>query len=222
MQEQIGDIGRFAFSTNIVEVGGILVDQIRGTQDAIGDAGADLRSAIEDSGRVAARGAVGFSDQIIRALDDAFAEVNAAVAAQAQEFRAAQIAAVGRGRGREAGLEEVFNQIVAGGGTEQQQIANLRRRAANQARIIRDACTGCRKGAARGRRTAQQKLAGINERRRAIEASIAADQKAAAKEQDRIREDAAREQDRLFLQAQEDARTRQERRIILAEDTPAL
>jgi hypothetical protein len=65
-------------------------------------------------------------------------------------------------------------------------------------------------------------LAQINQQITSIEEGIAADQKRAQEEQRRIREQAAQEASQAFLQQQEDARTRAQRQVTLAEDTPQL
>lgn len=56
----------------------------------------------------------------------------------------------------------------------------------------------------------------------AIEKSIAADQKAAQDEAQRVRDQAKADRDRAFLQQQEDARTAQQRLVSRADDTPTL
>jgi TP901 family phage tail tape measure protein len=202
------------------------IDVIKeGTEDgaeAVVGAGAELRSAIEQSSRNAAAGARDFGDQIIRGFNDAFAGINAAIAARAREFRAAQLQAVRGGLGQAAGLDEAFNQIVAGGATPQEQVSALRRQAVVQAKIIEDAGPNAAGVLLEARRTAQEKLASINTQIVSIEKSIAAERKSALDEANRIAEEAQREADQAFLGRQQDVRSQQERRVGLADETEGL
>lgn len=192
------------------------------TSDAAANAGAEIRSSIEDAGRNAARGAVDFGDQITRAIDDSFARIDTTLAQVQRNLRAAAIRSIGQSGGQAAGLAEQFDAILAGGGTLREQIASLQRQAQVQATIIRTAGPNAAGVVLEARREAQAELARINQQIVSLEGQIAADQKQAQDAAQRVREEAQRERDRSFLQAQEDARTSQERRITFAEDTPAL
>ena len=192
------------------------------TADEARKSGVEIRGGIEDASRAAAAGADQFLKDAARGIGAGFDQINTAIREGVAKARAAQIAAVGAGAGQQSGLEEVFNQIVAGGGSAQAQVANLKRQAAVQARIIAKAGPDAAGVLLEARREAQAKLASINSQITGIEKQIAADAKAAQDEQQRVREDAKRERDQNFLQAQQDARTAAERRVTLAEDTPQL
>lgn len=197
----------------------------RGSKDVEDEAqksGLAIRDALEESGRQASRGAESFADQITNALHDAFALVNSTIANAQKSIRAGQIASVGRAGGQAAGLQEQFDAIVAGGGSLQAQIANLKRQAQVQAKIIANAGPNAAGVLLEARREAQAKLAQINGQIVSIENQIASDQKAAQDEAARIREDAKRASDQAFLQTQEDARSRQGRLVDLAGDTEGL
>jgi hypothetical protein len=239
-------VGAFGAVADAIPAGGFLVDvsktafkfgnivgQIntaknlldRGGSDTAKQAektGVEIRDAIEEAGREGARGAQSFADQITAALEDAFALVNRSIAQARQNARSAAFGAVARGTGQEAGLQEQFDKIVAAGGGDQAQLANLKRRAQVQANIIRKAGPDAAGELLKARRAAQAKLAEINGQIVAIEKGIASDQKSANDELRRIREQAQQDRDRSFLQAQEDARTANERLVTLASDTPQL
>jgi hypothetical protein len=199
------------------------------TSEGAAKTGVEIHDALEAAGRVAARGAVPFGQQITNALDTAFGLVNDKLAEKTREFRSAQLGATARGGGQQAGLEEVFNRIVSAGGSSQQQIANLRRQAEVQAKIIDAAGPDAAGVLLERRRAAQAQLAQINQQITSIENQVTADQKSAAADQQRaaderqrIREAQKRARDQEFLQIQEDARTGQERLITQAGDTPRL
>jgi TP901 family phage tail tape measure protein len=200
----------------------VLKQNTDGAKEEIKNGGVDLRSAIEDAGREASRGAVSFGEQITGAIDSAFALVRTTLAQAQQAVRSQALGATARGAGQAAGLEEAFDQILAGGGSAQQQIAALQRQAEVQAKIIADAGPNAAGVLLQRRREAQARLASINQQIVGLENQIAAEQKAAQDEAARIRQDAANARDRAFLQQQEDARTAQERRVTLADDTPQL
>ena len=190
--------------------------------EEIKNGGVALRSALEDSGREAARGAVSFGDRITNAIDDAFGSIRSRAAAAAQSVRTGLIQAVGQGQGQAAGLDEALNQVIAGGGSEQQQIANLQKQAQVQANIIATAGPNAAGVLLEARREAQAKLAQINSQITAIEGSIAADQQRARDEQQRIREQNERAAAAAFLERQADARGRQERLVGISSETDSL
>jgi hypothetical protein len=192
------------------------------TEETIKNGGVGLRDALESAGREAARGAVSFADQITGQLDEAFALVRAKLAQAQQAARGAALGATARGANQQSGLEEVFNQIVAGGGSAQAQIANLERQAAVQAQIIEDAGVNAAGVQLERRRDAQAKLASINSQITGIEESIAAEAQSARDEQDRIRKENQRAAAEQFLSIQEDARARQERLVGLSSETAGL
>jgi hypothetical protein len=178
--------------------------------------------AVEDAGREAARGAQGFQSNVVSAFQQGFEQINQAIRAGAAATRAAAAQAVQGGIGQAGGLEETFDQIVAGGGSQQQQIANLRRQAANQAKIIENAGPDAAGVLLQARRAAQTKLASINQQIVGIEKGIAADRASALAEANLIAEESQREADQAFLGRQQDARAGAERRVQLADETESL
>lgn len=104
------------------------------------------------------------ADGIEAGKGDVGKAVNNVVAFFQDELQAAINKGAGRvakrASGRQRGLEEEFNEILIGGGTPGQQIANLRKQAAQQQKII-DANTGATEAQIKARRTAKDKLAQI-------------------------------------------------------------
>lgn len=192
------------------------------TAETIKNGGVELRSAIEDSGREAARGAVSFQDQIIGSISTAFSAIRTAIQQRQTEIRGDQLRAARQGANQAAGLEEVFNQVVAQGGSQQQQLAVLKRQAEVQAKIIREAGPEAAGVLLQARREAQARLASINSQRQAIEEQIASDARAASEERLRTQQQAASLADQSLLNRQDLARQRQQNRITQAEDTPNL
>ena len=184
--------------------------------------GLEARGAIEDMGSAMEQGARSFQSEVVGAFQAGFEQINQAIRDGAAATRAAAAQAIGGAQGQAAGLDEQFDQIVAGGGSLQAQVANLRKQAAVQAKIIEEAGPNATGDLLKARRAAQARLAAINQQIVSLEKQIAAEQKQAQDEAARIQEQAANDRDRAFLQRQEDARTRQEQRITVAEDTPQL
>ena len=197
-------------------------DEGENTQDTAKKVGVDIRDGIESAGRDAARGAQTFQSSVVGAFQSGFDQINAAIREGAAKTRASIQQSILGGQGQQAGLEEAFNQIVAGGGSEQQQLANLRRQAETQAKIIAKAGPDAAGVILEERRAAQAKLAGIEKQITAIEESQAADAQAARDERQRIRDDSKRAADQSFLEEQQDARSRQERLVSLAGETEQL
>ena len=184
--------------------------------------GLEARGAIEDMGSAMGQGARSFQSEVVAGFQAGFDQINQAIRDGANATRAAITQSIGGAQGQAAGLAEQFNAIVGGGGSQQAQLANLRRQAAVQARIIAKAGPDAAGDILKARREAQQRLAGINQQIVSIEQQIASDARAAQDEAARIAQQAANDADRAFLQRQEDARTRAEQRITVAEDTPQL
>ncbi len=220
--KQVKQIGSFLVGTNIFNIKSQIEKLVEEPKKDMLTAGAEIASSIEDAGRIAARGAVPFGEQITGALDAAFALVQRSIQEGQQKIRSAQLGATAKGAGQQAGLEEAFSGILASGGSVQQQIANLRRQAEVQSKIIDEAGPNAAGVLLQRRRSAREKLGSINQQIISLEKGIAADQQAARDALQRIRDQAKSDADRAFLQAQEDARSRQDRLITVAGDTPAL
>ncbi len=182
-------------------------------------AAANIHSAIEDLTASAKADAASAETQITIAFNKAFGTVGDILAQATHRARGNILRDVRAQGGQQSGLEEAMNVILAGGGSEQQQIANLREQAARQAKIIEDAGPGAAGDLLKSRRAAQAKLASINQQIVGIEKGIAADEKAKNDAIKRIHEALKKERDRAFLQAQDDARTRQQILITAAGDT---
>ena len=160
---------------------GIAIRKASGdTGKEIDNAGADLRSGIEDASREAVKGAESLADRITNAIDDAFAAVNEALRKGRANARKAALEGVQGATGQQAGLEEAMSGILAAGGSPQQQIANLQRQAAVQAKIIERAGPDAAGVLLKARRAAREKLAEINQQIVSIQGDIAAQQKQAA------------------------------------------
>lgn len=206
----------------IKRIAELFSDEKDSAEEEIKNGGVELRGAIEDAGREASRGAVSFGDQISGAIQAANARIREAIASAQQNARNAALAGVRGAGGQAAGLEEQLDAIVAGGGTLQEQVANLRRQAQVQARIIERAGPDAQGVLLEARRAAQARLASINQQIVSIEGQITADQDRVNAEVRRLGEERQRNQAQAFLDAQADARARQERRVTLAEDTTGL
>lgn len=142
--------------------------------------GAETRSAIEDASREAVAAANDFGNKVAHGIEDAFDIVDAAVVHAISDFRKRQNAAIRQNQGQLAGLDEAMNKILAGGGSPQQQIANLRKQAQRQQRIIDIAGPNAAGGQLKARRQAQQALAQIQSQIDSLENEIVADQQKAA------------------------------------------
>lgn len=212
--------------TNIFEVVGFLGDQLgiegQKAQDSAEKVGVDVRDGLESAARQAVQGARSFQSEVVGALQPGFEQINQALRAGAAKVRAAAAASIQGAQGQQSGLEEAFDRIVAGGGSQQEQIANLRRQAATQARIIERAGPDAQGVLLEARRRAQAKQASIESQITSIEKSISAAAQAARDERQRIRDENKRNADQAFLVEQQDARDAAQRRVSLAGDTTQL
>lgn len=202
-----------------------VLGQAKDTADNMASAGALLRSSIEDAARQGVQGAESFGDQIVGALNDSFRAVNDAIAAARQAARTASIGAITGLGGQQAGLEEQFNQIVAAGGSSQEQIANLRQQAARQAAIIRRAGPDAAGVVLEARREAQASLAQINQQIKSLEDGIAADAKQAADDARQRAKDIQDErdrQDRDFIDLVSGRLAKIDNRVLAAQATASL
>lgn len=132
----------------------------------VNDLGVTVASGIEDAGRLA----------VVQART-AFTPVGDAIGTSMVE---AARASIKRSQGQLAGLAEEMNRILAAGGTPQQQIANLRRQAAKEQKIIDAAGPNAAGARLKARRDAQEALAQINQQIASLEEQIVADQQQAA------------------------------------------
>jgi TP901 family phage tail tape measure protein len=150
--------------------------------------GAAARSGLEDAGAAVKRGVNDLSVTVHSEIEDAgrlavvqasaaFSPVGDAIGFSMVE---AARASIKRSQGQLAGLAEDMNKILAAGGTPQQQIANLRRQAAKEQKIIDAAGPNAAGTRLKARRDAQEALALINQQIAALEDQIAADQQKAA------------------------------------------
>lgn len=152
-------------------------------------AGANLRSAIEDASREAVQAANDAGIQISGALGKAFSVVGDALASGIKNQVTAASRGVTQGQNQQTGLDDILNQVLLGGGTPQQQIAQLQKQFSVQQGIIDAASAGLTgltsgdKGFAtftKAVRDARDKQVQINGQIEAIQGQVAADQQARA------------------------------------------
>lgn len=157
-----------------------LADDADDAKKEILSAGVVVRGAIEDAAREGVAGAKDFGDQITAALDSALSSVGDMIQRAATTLRNKSLRSIRGGEGQSLGLEEQFNQIIAGGGSTQEQIANLQRQAATQARIIETAGPQAAGVALEARRRAQARLAQIAGQIKGIEDGLVREREAEA------------------------------------------
>jgi TP901 family phage tail tape measure protein len=220
------DIAKFSPSTpvGILNIGKAIKAAVTTTEDELGSLGANSRSAIEDAGRVAAQGAVGFGEQITRGFNTA---MNAAATAIERDIDAVFGRAAAQARlGSAAAGRQVLNLEFQGAGDTQIRGA-LEKQLADQRRLVavleaRDADKSKIDAAKQAAIATQDRIDAINS---SIQATVNANKSktdAAARAATDEAAKARAKADAAFLQSQEDARTRQERFVSLADDTPGL
>jgi TP901 family phage tail tape measure protein len=182
--------------------------------------GPDIRSSLEDAAAEAKRGAISLGPAIHSAVEDAGrqAVIDARTVGDkvGSALREGIFAGIRRATGQQAGLEEAMNEILASGGSPQQQIANLQKQAAAQAKIIADAGPNAAGNVLKERRAARQRLAAINQQITALQKQITADQQTAANAQEQAAKDAQAARDKAD-QAVLDSFTPAQNRLNLAE-----
>jgi TP901 family phage tail tape measure protein len=202
-----------------------LADDSEDAQKQIRNAGADIRSAIEDAGREGVAGARTFGDQISGAVGEALRNAGDVLAAAAKDFRNRTLRAVRGGEGQQSGLEEQFNAIIAGGGNQAQLLDNLRRQAQTQAKIIETAGPQAAGVALEARRRAQARLAQIAGQIKGIEDQIVQEREREAGEARQRAQDAQQardDADRSFIELVRGRVGAADNRALAAEATAGL
>ncbi len=152
-------------------------------------AAANLRSGIEDAGREAVLAANDAGSKIERALGQAFNLFGTNIEQVLTASRKKLSQAVTGAQGQQLGLEDVFNQLLLGGASPQQQIANLRAQFADQQKQIDSATKGLIGltssdkgfgGFTKTLRQARAKQVQINGQIEAIQSGVVSDQQSAA------------------------------------------
>ena len=121
---------------NIKRISGLIRGGNDDAADEVRNGGVLLRDAIESESRETSRKAQEFGARVSDGFQAGFDEIAATVAAASTRARAAVNQSIKNLQGQGAGLDEAFNQVLARGGSPQQQIAELRRQAANRQAII--------------------------------------------------------------------------------------